>query len=207
MARVRRHIIVFTRLPVKGRSKTRLARSQGGNRAYRMANAMLRRTIMLANSLPGVSVSLNCAPHCPSGRIKKELRHYTMACRKQVHGDLGARMLAAFSRNLQDYDQVLLMGTDCPELRRRDLMAAFRYLQAGTDIVLGPARDGGYVLIGMQDLHPEVFADINWGSSNVLEQTRQRITTRQLLYAELPVRTDIDTGMDISRYRLSMARR
>ncbi len=79
--------------------------------------------------------------------------------------------------------------------------AGFRQLAAGSDVLLGPAADGGYVLIGLNRPAPTLFQNIAWGTPTVLEATRRRLRRAGLNWAELPVGWDVDTPADLQRLR------
>jgi rSAM/selenodomain-associated transferase 1 len=119
----------------------------------------------------------------------------------QVHlqqgDDLGARMHAALAATLAAHPPAgcLLIGTDCPALSPRDLQRAAAAL-AAHDVVLVPALDGGYVLIGLRRPQPALFDGIDWGTPAVLEATRARIAAAGLRAAELPPLPDLDTAAD-----------
>ena len=108
---------------------------------------------------------------------------------------LGERMAQAFREGfLQGYEQIILMGSDLPDLSPVDLQQAFSALDAN-DHVLGPALDGGYYLIGMKSLNSELFRQITWGSSTVLRQTIEKIKNKPLSLLEK--RRDLDTYEDL----------
>jgi rSAM/selenodomain-associated transferase 1 len=115
--------------------------------------------------------------------------------RQQPDGNLGDRMLGAIAAQ---NGPVLVLGTDCPALTAEDLRAAAAALD-GADVVLIPAEDGGYVLIGMRTAYPELFSGITWGTPQVLDQTRARIAVLGLKAAELPALWDVDTEADLAR--------
>ncbi|MEI6068220.1 MAG: TIGR04282 family arsenosugar biosynthesis glycosyltransferase, partial [Methylococcaceae bacterium] len=115
--------------------------------------------------------------------------------------DLGARMHNAFCLALKSYSCALLIGCDCPSLTEQDLEEALTALSQKACCVLGPAEDGGYVLIGLNQPHPELFDTMPWGTDLVLEQTRSRIQHNNLLYHALKQQWDLDTPQDLARYQ------
>ncbi len=118
------------------------------------------------------------------------------AVRQQQGGDLGARMLFALNHGLARYPRVLLVGSDCPELDADYLgRAAAALLQH--ELVLGPARDGGYVLLGARRPVAPLFADMPWGSDRVLELTLQRARAMGLATALLEPLNDVDRPADL----------
>ena len=94
---------------------------------------------------------------------------------------------------------VLVIGTDCPALMEVHLRSAANALRDGTDVVLIPAEDGGYVLIGTRSTQPALFADISWGTQTVLAETRARVMAHRLVLAERPPLWDVDTEIDLER--------
>jgi rSAM/selenodomain-associated transferase 1 len=114
----------------------------------------------------------------------------------QPQGDLGARMFAAAAAN---NGPVLVIGTDCPALTDVHLRGAANALREGIDVILIPAEDGGYVLIGTRTAQPALFANIAWGTKTVLAETRARIIAQRLILAERPPLWDVDTETDLAR--------
>ncbi len=123
------------------------------------------------------------------------------ALRKQLGTDLGMRMHHALLDGLQRYESVVLVGSDCPFWTQALLREALKALSEGMDCVLGPATDGGYVLIGLGRGNIQLFTDIDWGTDQVLAQTRARL--RQLAWRchELTPLADLDRAEDLNLVR------
>ena len=120
---------------------------------------------------------------------------------EQPAGDLGQRMCAAFESAFKcGIEHVIGIGTDVPPLTTAILRQADKNLD-DHDLVLGPAADGGYYLIGMNSFHPELFTDIEWGTERVYGQTLAICTRLDLKVAELPVLHDIDRPEDLAVLR------
>jgi len=117
--------------------------------------------------------------------------------REQQGADLGMRMYHAIMDGLQRYQSVVLVGSDCPLLTKDTLREALEILSGGSNCVLGPATDGGYVLIGLTRANVDLFTDIEWGTDRVLEQTRVRIKQLGWRWRELKPMADIDTMEDL----------
>lgn len=115
----------------------------------------------------------------------------------QGSGDLGERMSSAFSDRLADYASVVLIGSDCPALDASYVRAAFDAL-SDVPVVLGPARDGGYVLLGLRSHLPALFTEMPWGSERVLDETRRRLRAAGYSWRELSTLPDIDRPEDLS---------
>jgi len=123
----------------------------------------------------------------------------------QPSGDLGQRMAFAIKSSLlAGIEGVLVVGTDCPFIDKTYLQQAKDYLQ-DYDVVIGPARDGGYVLIGMKSLYSALFEGVQWGTSSVLETTFEIINRQQLSAICLPTLSDIDTPNDLSSLKGELA--
>jgi len=118
---------------------------------------------------------------------------------RQQGADLGARMDHAFQHSLASSTPVgaILLGCDAPELTVEHLRQAHAQLASGMDVVLGPAHDGGYVLIGLRQPCPDLFTRMPWGSEQVLAITRQRIAALHLHHYELPPQPDLDRPEDL----------
>jgi len=127
-------------------------------------------------------------------------QRYTLSLCRQQGDNLGERMARAVAAAAFDELGLILIGTDCPDISDEYLRAAGSALQQH-DVVLGPAEDGGYVLIGFSMQHRQrydaLFTGVDWGTDAVLAQTRQRLQQQQLRWAELPVLSDIDRPEDL----------
>ncbi len=118
----------------------------------------------------------------------------------QYGQDLGERMYNALVDGLARYERVLLVGSDCPGIDTRYLARALRELDHAP-VVLGPAADGGYVLIGARHIEPAVFRGVKWGSATVFADTVSRLARLGLQWRGLPVLADIDRPADLARWR------
>ena len=118
---------------------------------------------------------------------------------RQQSENLGARMLHAAAHELSadGVEYVLIIGADCPALEREYLGRALAALDAGSDVVLGPARDGGYVLIGLREARQELFRNVDWGTSKVMLQTLAHIRRLQLSHQSLEPLWDVDDVDDL----------
>jgi hypothetical protein len=115
----------------------------------------------------------------------------TLDLRPQCAGDLGVRMRAAIEESLaRGADRVVLIGSDCPDLDRDLILEAFRRLEA-SDLVIGPATDGGYYLIGMKNVH-DIFTEIPWSTGRVFQETMEKVKGAGLKVALLPTLSDVD---------------
>ena len=122
----------------------------------------------------------------------------------QQGSDLGERMLNAFKHVFEKgCKRAVLIGSDCPDISRDIITQSFDILKA-KHIVLGPAYDGGYYLIGVREPKPELFSNIEWGTEKVLSQTIDKINAAGLSLGLLPMLRDIDRVEDLQYYNLDL---
>jgi glycosyltransferase A (GT-A) superfamily protein (DUF2064 family) len=175
-------VLVFSRAPVPGRVKTRLVPRLGEWRAARLHARLTAHALRIA-------AVAACGP--------VEL-HDTV---KQRGADLGERMHHALAHALRRHRAAIVIGSDCPALHPGDLRRAARLLAGGCDVVLAPAEDGGYVLIGARRVSPRLFSGIDWGSSCVFEQSVARLATLGYRWRALRRLWDVDRPEDLQRLR------
>jgi rSAM/selenodomain-associated transferase 1 len=192
-------IAVFAKAPVPGQAKTRLIPLLGADGAAHLQAQLLDAALAKATALAGAACTLWVAGALDHPAIATAAARYAVTLEAQHGADLGARMHAAIAHTLGSKrvgsGKCLLIGTDCPALTTAHLAQAAAAL-ATHDVVLGPADDGGYVLIGMRQPQATLFKDIAWGSSTVLQATRARIASARLRVFELPSLPDLDTPED-----------
>lgn len=193
-------LMIFCKAPVPGQVKTRLMPDLTADQAADLHRELGIRTLELATSGQLCPVQLWCAPDTGHPFFTAAAADYPVSLKQQQGRDLGERMQNAFDSALTDYSGALLVGCDCPSLTKTDLEDALIAL-AVNDVVLSPAEDGGYVLIGLKRPCPELFAGMAWGTSDILTQTRNRIGRNRLRYHELKEQWDLDTPEDLLRYR------
>jgi uncharacterized protein len=188
-----RLLIAFVKAPRVGRVKTRLAQEIGADRACEAYQKLVRAVIGKLEPLP--NVQLRYSPD----DAQSETQHWckpSWTAAAQGAGDLGERLARAFSDALKNgVSRVVIIGSDCPWLGAADIQEAWSELETH-DVVLGPARDGGYWLIGLREPLPELFAGIAWSTPDVLKQTLERARTRELRVRMLRELRDVDTLED-----------
>lgn len=192
-------VLVFAKAPVAGEVKTRLIPALGAKGAAALQRQLLHRTLQMTIS-SSIQTELWCAPAKNHPAFDEYHERYNLAWENQRGSDLGERMSHAFSETLRSVDAAVLIGSDCPELRKNYLHSAFEKLDQGDDVVLGPARDGGYVLIGLKQSLPALFKNILWGSEQVLSDTREKIRALKLSWSELPTLHDLDRPSDLKLF-------
>ena len=200
------HLLVFAREPVLGRVKTRLAAGIGNEPAlavYRellsltaaaVAAAQVPATVWLAEA-PAEGDPTQSRPEWPG-----------LPWHVQPAADsLGARMAQAFGETFAaGAGRVVIIGTDCPGLSAGLLQQAFEELLSH-ELVIGPADDGGYYLLGMNRLETELFANKDWSTATVLPDTLADAARLGLRVAQLPTLHDVDSAQDLATWRAHQA--
>jgi len=198
-------IAVMAKAPVAGLAKTRLAPALGTAGAAALAARLLRHAVGQAVAAALGPVTLWAAPDVDHPAFQQLHTSLGMKLVAQPGGDLGARMARAFEDAFAaGPEPVLLMGTDAPALDTTLLRAAAAALREHA-VVLVPALDGGYALVGLREagarLLVALFDDMRWGTPSVLADTRTRLAALGLRAAELPPVADIDEPADLAHLR------
>lgn len=192
------HIAVFARWPAPGRVKTRLSPALPESPACDLYRGMLGDALAAAAKVEADTRTLWWAG-APAGRAAFDVPA-GFEVREQVGHDLGARLEHACAEMLRrPGDRALIIGADCPDLGASHLREAFASLAAHA-LVLGPALDGGYTLIGLSRSAPELFRGVAWGTAAVLEQTLERALALGLPVARLEPLADLDTPADLVKW-------
>jgi rSAM/selenodomain-associated transferase 1 len=189
-----RGLIIFVKNAEPGKVKTRLAISIGDEAALAVYKRLLQYTRAITSKVNArrfVFYSSQIEDH-------DGWDHSTYEKQLQSGKDLGERMANALSRVLLKVDMAVIIGSDCLELTSAIIDDAFAALER-FDVVIGPARDGGYYLLGIKQIHPELFADKKWSTSTVFQDTVADLRVLGLTYATLPVLSDIDDIDDLRR--------
>ncbi len=196
-------LIVFVKNPILGKVKTRVAATTGDEKAVEVYVELLQHTKNVAkewinteeediqkriNVYYGDFINDNDLWNEPFFEKKKQ-------CEST---DLGDRMKMAFDRELPSADRVVIIGSDCLDIHTTHLSTAFAALE-NHDIVIGPADDGGYYLLGMKERHPMVFDNKSWSQPSLLEETIDALRKVQKSYFLLETLSDIDTWDDYLR--------
>ncbi len=194
------HILVFAKAPVAGEVKSRLAASIGQEQAAQIYSCMLQRTVMLVARAGLAPTSLVVSPDTTHPLFSIMEERFGLELQQQEGADLGERMHNALEDALGKAEYALLIGTDCPMLDEGYLEDALSRLDGGADVVIGPAEDGGYMLIGVRRVEPLLFSEISWSKPGVMATTRERCSEAGLTLQELEQRYDIDTYDDLLRF-------
>ena len=199
-------LVVMARWPAPGRCKQRLARGLGPGRAARIQQVLTAHTLAVASQLEGVEVVVAMDGLGPRAARRWLGPSSAVRWMPQGKGSLGVRMQRQIMRaNREGRQPVVLIGSDLPQLESADLAAGFACLGAaagdGCDLVLGPADDGGYWLIGLHQAQPSLLAGIPWGSDQVMGSTLERAGRLGLHVGLLPTRSDLDWPRDLLPWR------
>lgn len=195
----RDRLIIFARYPEMGKAKTRLIPALGVEGATTLYRQLAEHTLLQVHQLQlrhAVCVEVRFA-----GGTRERMQQWLgqdWMYTEQGTGDLGARMARSLEvAVVSGITRTVIIGTDCPQLNGAILESAFQALDQH-DLVLGPATDGGYYLIGLRRFVPELFVDIPWSTAVVFAQTVAIAQQLQLAIAVLPTLSDIDYPEDLA---------
>ncbi|MCT7952049.1 TIGR04282 family arsenosugar biosynthesis glycosyltransferase [Ancylothrix sp. C2] len=196
-------LIIFTRYPEPGKTKTRLIPALGVEGAAKLHRHLIQHTLnQVENLIKNRAVEVEVKYAGGSQELMQKLIPPPINCTPQSQGDLGEKMKNALAENFaQQKQRLLIIGTDCPGLDNHRLKQAFDRLY-NYDLVLGPALDGGYYLIGMRRMIPELFAKIDWGTEIVMQQTLAIAQHLNLTYSLLDTLADIDRPEDLTLFNI-----
>lgn len=187
-------VLIFTRNPELGKVKTRLAKSVGNETALEIYKFLLNKT-------KDVTQNLECdkAIYYSVKVRENDIWNKSIFQKHQQKGmDLGIRMQNAFKNSLEaGYEKVIIVGSDLYDLTPNHINKAFSKLDTN-DVVIGPAEDGGYYLLGMKTLQPNIFENKDWGTSSVRKDTLKNL--QEVSVHLLDELNDIDVIADIENH-------
>ena len=189
-------IAIFARAPQPGTAKTRLIPALGAAGAARLQRRLILNAMINSISMGSGNITLWCAPDTQHHFFRALHARCGVNVCSQLGPDLGSRMAHAFTAH---GGPLLLIGTDCPALHTAHFATAADLLRNGHDAVFFPAEDGGYVLVGLRQPQPGLFENIEWGSEQVMAQTRDRLARLGLRWTELLTLWDVDRPADLAR--------
>jgi rSAM/selenodomain-associated transferase 1 len=187
-------LLIFTRNPELGKAKTRLAKTVGDETALEIYKFLLEKTRDISSKV----TSDKAVYYSVKIRENDIWNENTFQKHQQVGEDLGIRMLNAFKNGFESgYEKVMIIGSDLYDLTTKNIENAFLQLNTN-DVVLGPAEDGGYYLLGMKSLEENIFKNKNWGTETVREDTLSDLKDKKVfLLEEL---NDVDVFQDIEHH-------
>jgi hypothetical protein len=201
---------MMAKAPIPLQVKTRLFPELSPHQAAELCELFIQDMVQEMSELPQsvVSFALAFAPREAEAHFTAMLPA-NVAMFPQPGGGLGERMAGIFENMFeQGYGQVLIVGSDLPDLPRRVIESAMQALdQPGADLALGPTSDGGYYLIGLKRPVPQLFQDLPWSTSAVLERTLQKAKALGLSVALVEGWEDVDTYEDLVRFMARHAER
>lgn len=186
-------IMVFVRNPELGRVKTRMAKSIGDQAALEIYKILSKHTSKIISEIDSDQLIFY------SDKIQDNDIWTATNCKKQIQtkGDLGQKMLAAFQYGFSlGYQKIIIIGSDLYSLRPKHIESAFEQLE-NYDVVIGPALDGGYYLLGLNFIIPKIFKQKQWSTSSVLKETLSDLKEFNVNLLE-PL-NDIDTYEDLKK--------
>lgn len=195
-------LILMTRIPIPGKTKTRLMDIFTGEKCAGIHKCFLLDLFNIFNYInDDVDIFLTYTPEGNLNIIQDIIPSY-INCFPQIGDDLGARMGNAIGEVFNiGYTDVILIGSDIPDIQPYELLDAFSILE-NNDICLGPTFDGGYYLVGMKKLHKEIFdKELKWGKKSVLESTIDIANNMELSVGLTVKHMDIDTKEDIFKFK------
>lgn len=190
-------LIVFVKNPIEGKVKTRIAKTVGDNKAVEIYRELLQYTHDVAETLPAADYTRTI--YYGDFINDNDLWNGWQKARQPQDGDLGDRMKQAFREQFAlGADRVVIIGSDCLDLKPHHLQEAFQQLQQH-DVVLGPSTDGGYYLLGMNILYEAIFDGMPWSQPELMEKTKAVLAKNNISYALLEPLTDIDEWEDYNK--------
>lgn len=202
---MKKSLIIFTRYPEIGKTKTRLIPAIGAEKACNLQRLMTENTLKKAKKLKEeFNTEISIYFHGGSLDLMKEWLGNDYNYYSQKGEDLGLKMYNAFENIIgkiidKNYIKAVLIGTDCPDLDENILNNAFNQLN-NHDLVIGKAEDGGYYLIGLNKLNKQLFTNINWGTDSVFATTVAIASKLNYSIYQLPVLRDLDRPEDLEYY-------
>jgi rSAM/selenodomain-associated transferase 1 len=194
---MKKGIIIFQKNTELGKVKTRIAESLGEKKALEIYQVLVNYTHLQLQSLECEKLLYY------SDYIENDFENFDQTYRAfiQTKGDLGQKMGSAFANQFKEgFSNLLIIGTDCPEISPEIIQEAFEKLE-NKEVVIGPATDGGYYLLGLKRFIPGLFLDIPWSSEKVLSTTQNFLEVNKISFALLPLLSDIDYQDDWEKFK------
>lgn len=191
-------LIIFLKYPEAGKVKTRLAKDVGEEQAAKIYSQMALKVIDSTVEPDSYNTIIFYDPPDKEEEIKNWIGKKELQYLPQIGNTLGDRISNAFKEMFSSgAEKAVIIGTDCLEVTSKIINEAISLLDEA-QIIIGPAEDGGYYLLGLNKPTPQIFQDINWSTEHVLNQTISKIEENKLNYKKLKTLKDIDTVDDIN---------
>lgn len=189
---------IVAKAPEPGRVKTRLVPLLGSEQASEVYREMTE--VVITQAIADYPVQLWCTPDIDHPFFQSCRERFGVELRVQAEGDFGKRLETALKTGLKTAQRVVLLGSDCPGITREYLARAFDALRRH-EVVIGPAEDGGFVLIGTRRMLPGLLRDIPWSSGRARERTEAILQAERVDYQLLGNLWDVDRPGDLRRWR------
>ncbi len=194
-------VLVFAKAPTPGAVKTRLFPVLSAHESAALHAGMVVHTLQRLALSTEWETALYCSPDPKMDFFCELGQRFSCACLPQKGQDLGQRMANAIHATLAEGYWPIVVGTDCPDINEGIIRSAIKALCEGSDAVLVPAEDGGYVLLGVRQAQDTLFEGVEWGTERVLQQTRDRLQQQAWRWCELKTLWDLDRPADLIRYQ------
>lgn len=195
-------ILLYAKAPIEEKVNTRLIPDIGVQAATKLQHDLIHQRLSMLTQANLCAVNLMCAPDSQHECFLQCEQQYPITLFEQTGNNLGERMLNGVKAALQHYKYCIVIGTDAPALNETKIKQAIEILHTNTKVVFVPAEDGGYVLVGLQKPYDFLFQKISWGSTQVMQQSRDKLKEKNVAYKELATCWDIDRLEDYQRYLL-----
>lgn len=189
-------LIIFTRLPLYGKVKTRLQPEYSKQQSLELHKHLIQHTLAEFGQLTDVDVELYVSPGDEHEYIENVANEFRIKTSSQQGSDLGEKMANALQYALSSYDKAIIIGTDCPQLSI-DIIDDVLVALDKNDVVLSPAYDGGYVLLGLTKFYKNIFQNIEWGSDQVYASTCSILEEDNISWKKCGMFRDIDRPEDL----------
>lgn len=198
-------LVLMAKAPREGEVKTRLLGALGSDDVRRLYVAFLNDTFALMEDLreerEGLTLALCYTPEGEEEAFEEVEREGSLMI-PQRGENLGERLTNCFADLFAlGFESVVVIGADSPTLPGEYVFDAFECFESDDDVVVGPAEDGGYYLVGMRKIHVRIFEDIPWGAAGVMEATMDRAREAELNLVLLPEWRDVDAPEDFERLK------
>ncbi len=197
---IKEHLLIFTRWPEAGKTKTRLIPAIGAEEAAKLQQQLTEKTTDLARSFLRQDPIAKAVTIFYTGAMQSQMEQWLgtdFTYQPQASGNLGDRLASAFQWAFDRGSQkALVMGIDCPGITLEHLETAFTALN-DYPVAIGPALDGGYYLLGLKESNPTYFENIDWGTDRVYQQTLVKFSENSDRHYPLETLPDIDRPEDL----------